>query len=102
MILVCSIIAYCAYMYIYDIVHIYIHTYMIIYVIFWNGLSILKTARDDLRHHFINKSSEDAQTIPRIDSCGEPRAQKIQGLGLIWIWLVIFSTKKPPILGVDQ
>ena len=49
---------------------------MIIYVIFWNGLSILKTARDDLRHHFINKSSEDAQRIPRIDSCGEPRAER--------------------------
>ena len=25
---------------------------MIIYEIFWNGLSILKTARDDLRHLF--------------------------------------------------
>ena len=44
--------------------------------IFWICLDILKSARTCkgwyLWHHHINRSSVDAQRIPRINSCGEP------------------------------
>ena len=50
--------------------------------IFWICLDILKSARTCkgwyLWHHHINRSSVDAQRIPRINSCGEPTTLKLQ------------------------
>ena len=66
---------------------------MIIYVIFWTGLGILKTARDDLRHHFYSPRP----TTPVVNQ----RPPVSENSGTTWTDLEMFSwsflaQKNPP------